>query len=961
MSNLILNGLFSFSFKLFVVPFYERGVCEMINKFVVIDLETTGNVPKKGDRIIQFAAVVIENGIITEKFSSLINPKKSIPAFIEELTGINDEMVKEAPLFSEIAPMVIPLLKGAYFVAHNVLFDLSFLQEELIQSGFEGFYGPVLDTVEMARVLYPTADGYKLSDLAEKENIHHDRPHQADSDAQVTAELLLLFLERFSLLPQRTLRQLSQLSGGLKSDLQQLLDEILIEKGKKIEQIPETIEIFKNLALKKQPDNGEANVDLAQYKYPVSEDEKSEMVKQGFKFFEKRTGQFLMMDGVFNSFLKNQHTLIEAGTGVGKSLGYLLPISFFAKQKGLPIVVSTHTIQLQEQIIKNEIPLLVKIIPFTIKSVLLKGRNHYISLEKFMQSLLDENDNYDTTLTKMQILVWLLETETGDKDELNLSSGGLIYWNKIKNEPTVFLQDQVWYEKDFYLRAKKAAQAADIIITNHSLLLSDLSGERSILPEFDYCIIDEGHHFEKVASQFFGHSLDYLTTRLLLGQFGLYEQKLLFYQMEELLASISVKKENLVHTFELNRITTDLTYEMDDFFKLIALYAKTKSSHKKGYSRAKIRFSSEDKGREKMALVNSAERFAFLLRDLHSAIFERLEWIKNKKESLSNEQKSLIEEIITFVNDLDGLRNTVQDCFIKETNFVKWIEMDSRSPQNVTTFLAQPATVATSLKEKFFKVKKGVVITSATLTVNNSFDYIIKEIGLDHDTTSQISIPSPFDYQSQVKLLIPDDLPEINTVTLEEYVVAITEHIITIAEATKGRMLILFTAYDMLKKTYELIKESGFLNDFAMIAQGITSGSRSRLTRNFQRYDKAILLGTSSFWEGVDIPGEDLSCLVIVRLPFSSPDEPLTEAKCQLITQQGGNAFSDYSLPEAILRFKQGFGRLIRTEKDRGIMIVFDKRIVTTKYGKAFLKSIPSVQLKKGNIDELVGLIHSWL
>ena len=196
---------------------------------------------------------------------------------------------------------------------------------------------------------------------------------------------------------------------------------------------------------------------------------------------------------------------------------------------------------------------------------------------------------------------------------------------------------------------------------------------------------------------------------------------------------------------------------------------------------------------------------------------------------------------------------------------------------------------------------------------------------------------------------------------MDDYVIAITEHIITIAEATKGRMLILFTAHDMLKKTYELIKESGFLDDFAMIAQGITSGSRTRLTRNFQRYDKAILLGTSSFWEGVDIPGEDLSCLVIVRLPFSPPDEPLTEAKCQIIKQKGGNAFTEYSLPEAILRFKQGFGRLIRTENDRGIMMVFDKRIITTKYGKAFLQSIPSVPMKKGNIDELVEIIYKWL
>ncbi|MDR7075309.1 ATP-dependent DNA helicase DinG [Neobacillus niacini] len=935
----------------------------MLNKFVVVDLETTGNNPKKGDKIIQFAAVVIEDGIITESFSSLINPEKSIPAFIEELTGLKDEMVKDAPLFAEIAPRVNALLEGAYFVAHNVLFDLSFLQEELIQAGFEGFYGSVLDTVEMARIIFPTADGYKLTDLAIREDLQHDRPHQADSDAQVTAELFLILVKRLSQLPELTLRQLSQASGGLKSDLQQLMDEIILELDQSNESWQESLEICNMLALKKSPSNSKSTSKPYQvdFKYPIGEEDKIELVTKGFTAYEKRIGQFQMMDGVYQAFKSGMHTLIEAGTGVGKSLGYLLPVAYFAKQNSLPVVVSTHTVQLQEQIIHNEIPLLAKILPFGVKTVLLKGRNHYISLEKFALSLLEENDNYDTTLTKMQILVWLTETETGDRDELNLSSGGNLFWNKIRNEQSVFPINRLWQEKDFYLRAKNEAQNADIIITNHSLLLSNLSAEKSFLPDFDYAIIDEGHHFEKVASQYFGRSLDYLTTRLLLSQFGQSEQRLLFYELELILDELKANKGDLTKNIKINQLAADLSYEMDEFFKLTALYAKSNTAQRLGLNRAKVRFSRDKGGKEKIALVHSAERFAFLLKDLHDAITERLELIKINKESLSSKQKGKLEEIISFNNDLAELRNTVQDCFIKESNDVKWIEIDFRSQQNVTTFYAQPAFVEAGLRERFFSLKKGVVLTSATLTVNHSFDYMIKEIGLSKDTTLTMTITSPFDYKNQVQLLIPEDLPEVNSTSLEDYVIAITEHIITIAEATKGRMLILFTAHDMLKKTYELIKESGFLDDYAMIAQGITSGSRSRLTRNFQRYDKAILLGTSSFWEGVDIPGEDLSCLVIVRLPFSPPDEPLTEAKCQIIKQKGGNAFTEYSLPEAILRFKQGFGRLIRTENDRGIMMVFDKRIITTKYGKAFLQSIPSVPMKKGNIDELVEIIYKWL
>ncbi|MFL6518277.1 MAG: DEAD/DEAH box helicase, partial [Bacillus sp. (in: firmicutes)] len=362
-------------------------------------------------------------------------------------------------------------------------------------------------------------------DLAEKEKLNHDRPHQADSDAQVTAELFLILLGRLSSLPRITLRKLSQLSGGLKSDLDQLLDDILVTKEGTEEELAETIEIFMNLALRKPLVESDADEGNKEYQFPESEEDKVKLVKHAFEAFEKRLGQFTMMDTVYQSFNNEKHTLIEAGTGVGKSLGYLLPIACFSKQKGFPIVVSTHTIQLQEQILKKEIPHLAKILPFKFSSVLLKGRNHYLSLEKFNQTLADDNDNYDTGLTKMQILVWLTETETGDRDELNLSSGGQIFWNRIRNEPAIFLRSQAWQDRDFYLKAKKEAQAADIIITNHSLLLSDIKGDGTILPEFSFAIIDEGHQFEKAAGQFFGHTLDYLSIRLLLGQFGLYEQK----------------------------------------------------------------------------------------------------------------------------------------------------------------------------------------------------------------------------------------------------------------------------------------------------------------------------------------------------------------------------------------------------------------------------------------------------
>jgi ATP-dependent DNA helicase DinG len=933
----------------------------MLTKFVVVDLETTGNSPKKGDKIIQFAAVVIENGQITETFSSLINPNQPIPIFIEELTGLNDEMVKNAPKFTEIAPKVMSLLEDAYFVAHNVLFDLSFLQEELIQAGYEGFFGSIVDTVELARILYPTADGYKLSDLAIQENLQHDRPHQADSDAQVTAELLLIFLEKASKLPRKTLSQLVHLSGGLKSDLHQLFEEILRDKNKAVEKLPETIEIFNGLGIRKWQLAFIEKTGNNDYEYPAGHHKKAEKLKEVLLSFNMRKGQFEMMDGVYEAFQTEKHCLIEAGTGVGKSIGYLLPAAYFSKQTGQPIIISTYTIQLQEQLIRKEVPLLSKLVPFKVKVVLLKGKEHYLSLEKFYQILTDDEDNYDTTLTKMQILVWLLETETGDKDELNLSSGGQIFWNKIKSEQFSLGQKDSWREKDFYYRAKSNAENADIIVTNHSLLLSDLKAKNSLLPRYNYVILDEGHHFEKAAAQFLGQSLDYMSVRLLLGQIGSYEQKQLFYQLEKLIENVKANIESKNHTFELNQLINDLIYEMDEFFKLSSFYAQKNSLNKQNMHRVRVRLNQQFFSKERTALNHSAERFVFLLGDVHNALIERLTVLKKDISLLKSDQMFLVEEMYDVLAEMAELKENIKNLILLVTNDVKWLETDLRAPQNTTSITGQPASVADYIQNDFFQKKKSVVITSATLTVDHSFRFIREELGLTDLSSSELIIPSPFKYRDQVEMLIPEDLPEIKSVSVDDYVIAITEHIITIAEATKGRMLLLFTSHEMLKKTYELIKESGFLSDFAIIAQGITSGSQTRLTRNFQRYEKALLLGTSSFWEGVDIPGEDLTCLVIVRLPFSPPDDPYTEAKCEYIKNQGGNPFSDFSLPEAVLRFKQGFGRLIRTEEDRGIIVVFDKRIISTKYGKAFLQSIPDIRVRNGSIDQLVEFIHQWI
>jgi ATP-dependent DNA helicase DinG len=289
------------------------------------------------------------------------------------------------------------------------------------------------------------------------------------------------------------------------------------------------------------------------------------------------------------------------------------------------------------------------------------------------------------------------------------------------------------------------------------------------------------------------------------------------------------------------------------------------------------------------------------------------------------------------------------------------MEGDVRMPQNHLKIKCRPAGLDRIRMEQFIDGKKSVIFTSATLSVNRSFQHFAEELGIPEKRFRQAIFPSPFHYEKNCKLIIPNDVPEIQDVTSEKYVEVLADYLSAVAQATNGRMLVLFTSYDMLKNTYLLMKESGLLEDFVLIAQGITNGSKVRLTRHFQKFEKAILFGTSSFWEGVDIPGEDLSCLVLVRLPFTPPDDPLFQAKGEALRAEGKNPFYHSSLPQAVIRFKQGFGRLIRTERDRGIIIVFDRRITTARYGKAFIQSIPKVPILHASLPEVIQVIEDWL
>ncbi|MDQ0218960.1 ATP-dependent helicase DinG [Peribacillus cavernae] len=926
----------------------------MSQRYVVIDLETTGNSPKKGDRIIQFAGTAIENGKIVDEYSTFIYPEQDIPVFIEELTGINNEMVKSAPVFEAVAPKIADFLEDSCFVAHNVLFDLSFLQEELKRCGFEGFYGSTIDTVELAKIVKPTSDSYKLNQLARDANLEHDRPHRADSDAYVTALLFIELKKRLQLLPLITLKQLYKLSFSLKSEISELLDVLISQKLTRSEVRRLDIETFRGLALKKvnRIDTYRENPSP---RFPENHEERLKGIRRTKPEMEYREGQLKMMDTVYESFQESRDSMIEAGTGIGKSLGYLFPAAYFAKETHKTVVVSTYTIQLQEQLLQKEVPKLKEMLPFPIHVVLLKGRGNYLSLAKFERALRQKDDNYETALTKMQILVWLTETDTGDRDELNLTSGGLLFWERLQSDDHTYPGLlQPWSGADFYQRARRVAETADIIVTNHAYLMADLLSKDRLIPSEGYMILDEAHHLEQAASKYLGTRFDYVSVKTQLNRLGAYDQKQLLFRLEKM-----VREKKLEHVRPISVLEQSLNDFMYEFEQLFYMLAGKAEKHVKNEGPKAMAIKVKENGEWKQVTI-LAERLIEHLFLLAEGLAERVSALNQL--DLGRNALFFLNELELLIVHIDELRLTLEEFFVHPSNYaVYWLNYIPSAPHHGLSLSSQPVSAASLIWETFFAAQKSVVMTSATLSVKKSFRFFKRLLGIENlDIKSEI-FPSPFDFAKNMRAFVSSEMPEVNSISLEGFTDAASAHLIAIAKAARGRTMILFTSHDMLQRTHHKVKKSGLLEEYTILAQGITGGSKMKLLRNFQSFDKALLFGTTSLWEGVDIPGERLSCLVIVRLPFSPPDEPVTEAKCSLLEKQGRNPFTEHSLPEAVLRFRQGFGRLIRTDRDKGVLIVLDRRITASRYGKEFISAIPQIQWEEIGLNKMKEKIKDWI
>ncbi|MBE9503559.1 MAG: DEAD/DEAH box helicase family protein [Proteobacteria bacterium] len=690
--------------------------------------------------------------------------------------------------------------------------------------------------------------------------------------------------------------------------------------------------------------------------------------------YEERKEQIEMTQEVVEAFNSQKIALIEAGTGIGKSIAYLVPSILWALKNGERVVVSTNTINLQEQLIFKDIPFLQKTLGNDFKAVLVKGRGNYACRRK-AAVLMSEGaylfENKDSEEEKA-LLNWLEKTKDGSRSDLNFIPKES-NWEKIVSESDLCLRARCqFYNICFFYMARRGAASSDILIANHHLLFADIAvkgesgvhNDGAILPPFKRLIVDEAHNVEAVATEYFGGEVSKRGTLLTLGRLVNRKDRkkgLIPYLSNKLLKDKQLPKRIITSAIEL--INSDLLPSLDklqslvpEFFDYSAYMAAEIKKDKAGDGEEenngknrKIRITDHIKGMNDWSEIE--KRASSLLGDIRLCLKALTKLITILKEGLEennsvNSIESQMLELNAYSRRLTHFMALVETFFYDDNDeMVRWINLIYTSRGMSVKLYISPLSISETMNKNVYNVFKTVVLTSATLSVGGKFDYIKERIGLslaEGKRLSELLLASPFDFRKQAFVSVPTDLPSPKDKGFKDGLVNLISQSLTISD---GRAFVLFTSYKLLNETFNKLNVNSLLSGYKMMKQG--EEPRHVLLQRFKHDKKSIIFGTHSFWEGVDVPGDALMNVIITKLPFSVPDTPVIEARTEMIEKKGGNAFMDYLLPQAALRFKQGFGRLIRSKSDRGAVLILDSRVINKSYGKVFLKSLPECYVTK--------------
>lgn len=693
------------------------------------------------------------------------------------------------------------------------------------------------------------------------------------------------------------------------------------------------------------------------------------LLSRTLKGFESRPQQQQMMSNILEAYLKNGIALIEAGTGTGKSIAYLIPALVWASVRQERTVISTHTINLQEQLVYKDIPLLLKALDLKLKVVLVKGMNNYVCIRKVEDAIEEapffpSEENEEIT----KIDAWQKGSQTGSRTEIPFvpSMGA---WDRAGAEADACPGHECPHHQScFFFKARRHAADAQILVVNHALLLADLAKraesnnytEAAILPAYGRIILDEAHHIEEMATEFFAERVHRMQLMRTLGRLSSEKNTKTHGKLPVLkdkLHSIYNKTPprnigDVIRklSLELPALRLTLNEQIHTTFETYLQFL----DHLNRYTGMPEEDTKENKLRLlKMHQVHQkwkaevspeTERLIFNLKQYQEGINGIENDLKNVDDDRLQEQtKGIRTDIMALANRIgessDFLRNYIAE--LEDPNTVRWMESQNyRSLTNVHLVDAD-LDVSKALVDYLFSKFPTVVLCSATLTTNRKFDFYRQRLGLTEQMLPKKNITeniyeSPFDFKKQAILVVPTDIPLPSD---PNFVQVAQEHILKAVQVSRGNAFILFTSYTMLQQCYEKLLPRLEAQQFKVFRQGDTN--RQDLLNQFKQTKNSILMGTDSFWEGVDVAGDALRCVVIVKLPFRVPSEPILQARAEAILARGGDPFYEYTVPHAIVKFKQGFGRLIRNKWDRGCIVCLDTRLVTKNYGNVFLNSLP--------------------
>jgi len=934
----------------------------MPRTYVALDLETTGLDPER-DAIIEIGAVKFCDNIL-DTYSTFVNPGRPIPPPITELTGIADGDVRSAPGLYDVLPELLEFLSDHPIVGHSVDFDLACLAPHT-----DALDNASYDTFELASILVTEADRYSLISLTTLLGLELDQAHRALDDAAATSRLFRALLERAAGLPPRILKEIighGERAGWLATDFfRAALEEAARRPDLRRDQAKSQSATGPLFA----PPEGAEPLEPHEMRRTLNFDRLAALLEEGGRFeteypsYEYRPQQIEMLRRVAQAFNRSDHLLVEAPTGVGKSLAYLVPAVHWATQNGERVVISTNTINLQEQLYHKDLPNLDQVLPFDFRAAILKGRSHYLCPARLQALRRRGAQSPDEARFLAKVLVWSLGTRDGDGDDLFLPTAaerGM--WWRLSADHEGCEPDRCSHFRHgecYFYRARRAAEASHLVIVNHALLLADVAVQNRALPEYRYLIVDEAHHLEDATTNGLSFDVDRNQFYRLMRQVGRVGQNgkvtgllgdvLAQCRKAHLPREILDKIEMVVGKIGLaaSRSRRQINQFFDDLFNFIIEHRGQRRSR---YS-YRLRLTSgvrvqpawetveiawDDVRIPLVAVVDGMERVASALDELHEFQIPDVEDLQVEMLSVARRLGEATEKLHQMITE-------------PSESLIYWLDLD-RNDEHLRLHAA-PLHVGPLVEENLFGEKESVILTSATLRTAGTFDFLRER--LNAWEADELAVGSPFDYEQSTLVYLLQDIPEPNE---RGYQRAVAQGMEALFRATRGRALALFTSYSQLRATYRMIRAPLMQAGITVEAQG-QGISRAQLLDNFRTGKRQVLLGTRSFWEGVDVPGEALSCLAIAKLPFSVPSDPIFAARSETFD----HPFMDYAIPETILNFLQGFGRLIRTSSDRGVVAIFDKRLISKSYGDLFLESLPNPTIHRGTLPLLPKAAAKWL